>query len=201
MTATTQRPRGKRAFPAAALLLAAACAAHAADPAWRLTVVPSFERPPLSEMIPGSSTAALAVARHRSYGELEFATTKGAWQLAIRSAAERGGRWIMDADVEFRRDADRVVDRIIITGDDPLLPSIVLSPAFYERFEPVLGDGFHVVIPERGTIALYPRLAGRIPPEEAAALIGINRLATYPVSREVFRANRGGLAADGILED
>jgi len=201
MTANTPIPGGKRGFLLISLLLAGATTALASDPGWRVTVVPSFERPALGEPIPGSSTASLAVARHKSYGELEYATTRGAWALARRLAEQNGGTWLMDAEVEFRRDANRVIDRIIITGEDPLLPSVVLAPAFYERFEPMLGDGFHVVIPERGTIALYPRLAGRIPPEEAFALLEINRLATYPVSREVFRARRGGLVADGILED
>ena len=63
----------------------------------------------------------------------------------------------------------------------------------------MLGDGFHVIIPERGMIAMYPRLAGRIPENEAAALLEACRLATYPVSPEVFRATRTGLVADGIV--
>ena len=77
----------------------------------------------------------------------------------------------------------------------------MLTPAFYQKFEPLLGDGFHLIIPERRTIALYPRLGGRIPPADAATLLEINRLSTYPVSREVFRVNRHGLVADGKLTE
>lgn len=183
----------------AALLFVAT--ASAADPGWRLTVVPSFERPALAEKIPGSQTAALAVAREAGYGELEYATTRGAWRLAREIAAREGARWLDEASVETRRDTNRVIDHILITGDNALLPSLATSPAFYERFEPILGDGFHVIIPDRNTIALYPRLAGQIPPVEAGALLETYRLATYPVSREVFRATRFGLAADGVLED
>jgi hypothetical protein len=197
MIATRPRRHGKRAF----VLLLATTVMAAADPGWRLTVVPSFERPLLSENIPGAQTALLAVAREAGYGELEYATTRGAWRRAREIAAKEGGRWIMEADVEMRRDTNRVIDRILITGENPLLPSLAVTPAFFERFEPILGEGFHVIIPDRNTIALYPRLAGEIPPAEAGALIEIFRLATYPVSREVFRATRRGLEADGILEE
>jgi hypothetical protein len=65
-----------------------------------------------------------------------------------------------------------------------------------------LGDGFYVVVPDRSTIALYPRLAGDgIPPRDAARFLQIHRLATYPVSREVFQATRLGLVADGVLTE
>jgi len=201
MTATRPRRHGKRAF---LLLLAAtslAAAGEPADPGWRLTMVPSFERPAMNEKIPGSQTAVLAVARDAGYGEFEYATTRGAWRRARDLAARDGARWIMETGVEIRRDTNRVINRILITGDNPLLPSLALVPAFYQRFEPILGDGFHVIIPDRNTIALYPRLAGQIPADEAGVLLEMFRLATYPVSREVFRATRYGLAADGVLEE
>lgn len=197
------RPRRHRKRPFIALLASALLTAtnFAADPGWRLTVVPSFERPAVSESIPGSQTAVLAVAREASYGEFEYATTRGAWKRAREIAAKEGFRWIDASVVDMRRDTNRVIDRILITGTNPLLPSLATSPGFYQRFEPILGDGFHVIIPDRFTIALYPRLAGQIPPDEAGAMLETYRLATYPVSLEVFRATRYGLEADGILEE
>lgn len=199
MTATRPRRHSKRAFLIFLAAASAACAQNS-DPGWRLTVVPSFQRPALHEKIPQSQTAVLAVARPAAYGELEFATTRGAMQRARAAGEKHGAAWLAVADIRMRRDRKGIIDRIIITGDDPLLPSLAATPAFYERFEPMLGDGFHVIIPERGMIAMYPRLAGRIPENEAAALLEANRLATYPVSPEVFRATRTGLVADGILE-
>lgn len=200
MTANRPRRHGKFAF---LLLLGATFSGVAAEPpdlGWRLTVIPSFEhRPALHEKIPGSRTAVLAVARPAAYGELEYATTRGALRFCRDLAAKHGSAWLDRADINIRRDKNRVIQRILITGDDPLLPALATAPAFYRRFEPLLGDGFHVIIPDRGTIALYPRLVGGIPPAEAATLIEINRLATYPVSTEVFRASRDGLVAEGAL--
>lgn len=201
MTATRPRRHGKRAFLALLATVSLAGAGEVPDLGWRLTVIPSYERPALHEKIPGSQTALLAVGRHTGYDEIEYATTQAAWRWARDRAAADGAAWLMEARVEFRRDKSRVIDRILITGDAPLLPALALSPAFYERFEPVLGDGFHVIIPDRNTIALYPRLAGGIPPGEAGALLETFRIATYPVSREVFRATRRGLVADGVLEE
>lgn len=201
MTATRPRRHGKRAFLA---LLAAASLSRAddgADPGWRLTVIPSYERPAQHENINGSNTAIVAAARHRGYGEFEYATTKGAWRKAAQLAEDRGDAWLGAADVQIRRDRRRVIDRILITGRDPLTPALVLAPAFYDRFEPLLGPGFHVIIPDRNTITLYPRAGGTIPPDEAAALLRLHRESGYPVSREVFRASRGSLTADGILEE
>ncbi|MEX1045589.1 MAG: hypothetical protein WEC73_05625 [Chthoniobacterales bacterium] len=201
MTATRPRLRGKRAF--LALLLAAAVlrAEEAPDPGWRLTVIPSFERPTLHENIPGANTAIVAPARNAGYDEMEYATTRAAWRYARDLAEAQGERWLAAADVQIRRDPHRVIDRILITGDDPLLPALAVTPAFHDRFEPLLGAGFHVIIPHRNLIALYPRVGGTIPPREAASLLEMNRYAGYPVSREVFRAFRGGLTGDGILED
>ncbi|MFZ9933266.1 MAG: hypothetical protein ACO3G9_08730 [Chthoniobacterales bacterium] len=201
MTATRPRRHGKRAFLALLFILAAQ--GRADDAGWRLTIVPSFESaPPVNRPIPGSRTARLAVARHAGHGELEYATTQGALRHAQDLAAAHTREWIAAAKVEERRDADGVITRVVITSDDPLLPAIAASPGLYDRYEPVLGDGFYVVVPDRGTIALYPRLAAEgIPPRDATALLEVNRLATYPVSREVFRATRRGLVADGVLTE
>ncbi len=201
MTATRPRRHGKRAFLALLASVSIAAGGGAGDLGWRLTMIPSHERPALHEKIPGSQTALMAVGRHVGYGELEYATTRGAWRWARDRGAKDGNAWLTGAAVDVRRDKNRVIDRVLITGDDPLLPSLALTPAFYEHFEPILGDGFHVIIPDRNTIALYPRLAGHIPPDEAGSLLEIFRVATYPVSREVFRATRYGLRADGVLEE
>lgn len=201
MTANRHNRYGKRAFLA---LLAALCLpARAEEAGWRLTILPSFETvPPVTKPIPGSQTARLAVARDAGHGELEYATTQGALRYAQDAAAEHAQDWINASKVEERRDADDVVTRIVIAGTNPLLPALAAAPALYDRYEPVLGDGFYVVVPDRGTIALYPRLGGGgIPAADAAALLELNRLATYPVSREVFRATRLGLVADGMLSE
>jgi len=200
MTANRPAAHGKRAF---VLLMGLLCfAARAEDAGWRLTVIPSFQaKPPIREEIPGSKTAVLTVARAAGYGEFEYATTRGALRCAKDIASAKGAQWIVESEVEIRRDKDGVVDRVLITGDNPLLPSLAVAPALYDRFEPVLGDGFHVIIPDRNTIALYPRIAGQIPANEAAALLEIKRTATYPVSSEVFRATRLGLVADGELRE
>ncbi len=201
MTATRPRRHGKRAFLA---LLAAASVAGAAeipDVGWRLVLIPSFERPALHRNIPGSETAILAVARPGTLDLFEYATTRGALRWSRDLGARQGDAWLDAADTDIRRDKKRVIQRILITGSDPLLSALALTPAFYRRFEPLLGDGFRVIIPDRTTIALYPRLGGPIPPAEAAALFKTWLLASHPVSREVFRATPEGLVAEGLLSE
>jgi len=201
MTATRPRRCGKRAFLMFLVLAASALGKAPPDPGWRVVLVPAFERPPLHEKIPGSDTAILAVARPGELGLFEYATTRGAMRWARDLAEKNGEAWLAAADVEIRRGKGRVIDRVLITGDNPMLSSLALSPAFYRRFEPLLGEGFHVIVPHRNTIALYPRLAGRIPPADAGALLRSHLIASHPVSREVFRATRQGLVADGILAE
>lgn len=200
-TATRHSRHGKRAF--LALIAATTLQAHAGDAGWRLTIIPTFEtKPPITAPIPGSRTARLAVARHAGHDALEYATTLGALRYARDMAAAHLEEWLAAAKVEERRDKDGIITRVLITSQDPLLPALAATPAFHTRYEPILGDNFYVVIPDRRTIALYPRLASEgIPPRDAAALLEINRTATYPVSREVFRATRSGLAADGVLSE
>ena len=176
-------------------------AGDTAEPGWQRVVIPAFERPALHESIPGSQTAIIAAARPADLGLFEYATTRGAMRWARDLGAKRGTKWLAEAKIEIRRGKDRVIDRVLITGPDPMLSALALAPEFYRRFEPLLGDGFHVIIPDRNTIALYPRLAGQIPPAEAAVLLGMFLVADHPVSREVFRATRDGLVADGILSE
>jgi hypothetical protein len=201
MTATRPRRHGKRAFLAMAVWIHAAAAGGAPDVGWRLVVVPAFERPTMHESIPGSQTAIIAAARPEGLGLFEYATTRGAMRWAADLGAEAGAQWLDSANIEIRRGRNRVIESVLITGADPMLSALALTPAFYQRFEPLLGDGFHVIIPDRTTIALYPRLAGEIPPAEAARLLQSHLIATYPVSREIFRATRDGLVADGILSE
>lgn len=202
MTVTT-RPRfyGKCAF----VILFALCIltrTQASGNEWRLTIIPSFQHPALHKSIPGSHTATLAVAREAGYGELEFAATHEAFQEATANAEKFGNEWMTAATMDIRRDNKQVIESIFITTENSsLLPSLVMAPAFYDRLEPLLGAGFYIVIPDRNTLALYPRLAGGIPAKDTVLLLEMNRLATYPVSREVFRAQRGGLTATGILEE
>lgn len=201
MTATRPRRYGKCAFLALMMGVHAAGADGVPDAGWRLVVVPSFERPRLHEKIPGSQTAIIAAARPAPLGLFEYATTRGAMRWARDWGAKNGADWLANAKVEIRRGDNRVIDRVLITGDDPTMSSLVMTPEFFRRFERLLGDGFHVIIPNRNTIALYPRLAGKIPPNEAADLLQRFIIAQHPVSREVFRATSKGLVADGILSE
>jgi hypothetical protein len=201
MTANTTPSHGKRAFLLLLLLASFSPATPSIDHGWREIIVPSFDRPALYQSIPGSTTASITVARDAGYDRLDYATTRGAWRWSRERARTRGREWLAAARTEIRRDRHQVIDRILITADTPLLSSIVLTPAFFAKFEPLLGDGFHLIIPDRRTIALYPRLGGRIPPVDASVLLEFNRLSTYPVSREVFRVTRDGLIADGILSE
>ncbi|MBU3665886.1 MAG: hypothetical protein FGM15_08450 [Chthoniobacterales bacterium] len=201
MIANRPRHYGKRAFLAICTAASLARAEGPPDPGWRLMLVPSFERPAQHERIPGSETAIIAAAREIDYGGLEYATTRGAWRRARETAREQGDDWLSGANIEFLRDKKRVVKRILITGDGTLTMALPMTPAFYRRFEPILGDGFYVVVPDRTTIALYPRLAGGIPAAEAAMLLEKHHMAVHPVSREVFRATRDGIRAEGVLTD
>jgi hypothetical protein len=201
MTANRPRRYGKRAFLLLVAALQPVVAGTTPDVGWRLVVIPAFERPQMHESIPGSRTAIVAAARPAEFDLFEYATTRGAMRWARDLGAKEGALWLTKADVEIRRGKGRVINRVLITGADPMLSSLALTPDFYRRFEPLLGDGFHVIIPDRNTIALYPRLAGQIPPAEAAALLQRFFIASHPVSREVFRATPEGLVADGILSD
>jgi len=201
MTATRPRPRGKRAFLTLLAAGSLAQAAAASDPGWRLVIIPAFERPALHTTIPGSHTAIIAAARPAELGLFEYATTRGALRWAADQGARHGEQWLHDAAPEIRRNARGIIDRILIRSDHPLASSVILTPHFYRQFEPLLGDGFHVIFPDRRTIALYPRLGGKIPPQEAAALLQTFLLSSHPVSREVFRATPDGLVADGILAE
>ncbi len=200
MTANRPRRHSKCAFVIFFMLTVVVCSGDGFD--WRVTVVPSFPEPPLYESIRGSRSVVLAAARDSGYGELKFSSARSDFQRAKIIAEKMGGEWLKSVKMEIHRDKNRVIESVVITAsDDPLLPRITIAPAFYDYFEPLLGAGFYVVIPERQLLVLYPRLAGGIPAKETSALLETYRMATYPVSREVFRSERGGLVAAGILEE
>lgn len=167
---------------------------------WTLTIEPAFMRPPLSEPIAGSQTAVICAVRPGEGGDLEYATTRGAFVRARERAAREGKAWLDALETQWERDKAGVITRAVLRGDHPLTPAVVLTPAFRATFEPVFGPRFLVVIPDRFTVVLYPRLAGEISPADAAELTAQTFVAAYPVSTEVFTVTRDGLRAMGRLQ-
>ncbi len=183
------------------LALVATAAAEGPSPApWSLTIEAAFVRPALHEPVPGASTAILCAARPDGHGGLEYATTRAAWRLARERGEREGAAWLGALQREMMRNREGVVTHGLLTGTTPLTPAVVLTPAFRAEFEPIFGPDFLVVIPDRYTVGIFPRLAGGIPPEVAGALANRHFVSAEPVSREVFRVTRDGIRAEGTLE-
>ncbi|MGV3533182.1 MAG: hypothetical protein ACO1QR_12490, partial [Chthoniobacteraceae bacterium] len=77
---------------------------------------------------------------------------------------------------------------------------VVLSPKFLELFKDTLGPKVLVVVPNRFTAYVFPRLASTYR-EYSPGIFADYRATAHPVSVEVFELSAAGLTAIGAYEE
>ena len=188
-----------------ALVSALPSAAHASEktsPA--LLLGGSFEQPPIHRFLPGSKKTILFPAQIGRLGEITplDATTgwgSGSWDRFLTQARERSGLLLATLDPVIVRDARGVVQMAIISTDDPMTASCILTPRFLRRFSAIFGPEIIVAVPTKSRIYIFPKLANRI----AAMSQNIRDdylISPAPVSTELFEISKKGIRAVGETE-
>lgn len=91
----------------------------------------------------------------------------------------------------FDRDKRRIIRYAAIECDEPVVASAVLFPGFLDLWKDTLGEKVLIVVPNRSTAYLFPRLATDYL-DYAPMIFRAYRETAYPVSVEVFEIGPDG---------
>jgi hypothetical protein len=162
-------------------------------------------RPDIMIPIPGSKDTILTPAiindGQVTYLKRETLESEGIDLASLtRLAKASASADLADLKPVLARDEKGVVVFAVIQSDRPIVAAAVLAPDFIEKFAPLLGPDLLVAIPNRYRVYVYPALASRFQ-DTADLVLSDYAVSAYPVSREVFRVTREGLAAIGSFSD
>ncbi len=99
----------------------------------------------------------------------------------------------------YRRGADKVIEYAILQAEHPLTASVIIAPGFKSLFADTLGENLLIAVPNRYTILVFPKLAGKMP-EYHAVLADLYKDATYPGSPEIFELTSEGIRVVGAFQ-
>ncbi len=91
----------------------------------------------------------------------------------------------------FDRDKRRIIRYAAIECDEPVVASAVLFPGFLDLWKDTLGEKVLIVVPNRSTAYLFPRLATDYL-DYSPMIFRAYRETAYPVSVEVFEIGPDG---------
>lgn len=163
-----------------------------------------FERPPIMRFFPGSKKTLLFPALVGIHGEIipDKASARRSnidWDHFVKDFRNRASLLMASLDPVMVRDAHGVIQMAVITGEDPMTASCVLSPGFLPKFSAVFGPELIVAVPTRNRIYVFPKLANRLP--EYGSTIRDDYLASpAPVSCELFEISGNGLHTIGTTD-
>jgi hypothetical protein len=169
-----------------------------------VTIVdPSFYRVPLSDPIQGTTFTVWAY--YRIDGDNLIPARKGdfpdADRLLIKKQTLARARIILKEVVTRPiRDRDGTIAALVLESPDPTLSSVLLVPEFSQQFGDILGPDCLVAIPNRRTLFLFPRLAGRIQ-SFAETVFSFFHNDPWPVSTEIFALRNGILTVTDHFND
>jgi hypothetical protein len=189
-----------------ALLILLFCAARAGaqqdQKTWHVLIEPSFMAPEVSFPISGARHT-LLVPGYIGDGDPQYISKKDwdalglTWDAFRLRAAQNATEKKFHA--ELVRDLHKVVQYAVITSEDPLTATMVLSPEFLKKFKDIFGPTLLVALPNRFTVYVFPALASRYK-DYSSLVISAYQDSAYPVSLEVFEISAGGMRAIGAFE-
>jgi hypothetical protein len=100
----------------------------------------------------------------------------------------------------YERDKHKVIQYAELASPRPIVASAVLAPKFLGLFKDTLGDEVLVVVPNRFTAFVFPKLASRYQ-EYFPMVFEAYRATAWPVSVEVFEFSAAGIKAIGVFEE
>ena len=170
---------------------------------WAVLVEPSFMDHEMRRPIAGSQRTILAVARSHN-GEIapltreEKKTVHMTFEQIHAEAMKTASAVLARLKPQFIRNKKNVIRYAVLESDDPLTASCVLAPEFAASFRATLGPDLLVAMPHRNQVLVFSK-QDDAHLQMAESIINGYLGSNYPVSREIFALEPGGLRSLGIL--
>jgi hypothetical protein len=176
---------------------------------WSIAFEPALMSPTNALPLAGSRDVVIVPAELRDWiwQEMEperFLALKTPLQTYLRQAVRNTLPLLEEVEPQYYRNPKEVIEYgLLQSEDDPRLPTMILLPEFYQRFEPIFGPDFLVILPNRLSVYMFPRLAGNLD-EHAAMLLQVYETSQYPatsLSKDIFMITEDGIVLGGRLLD
>jgi|GEM_PF-1473938 len=164
--------------------------------AWRIWLEPKFMHPAVSQPVTGAKQTLLAFGQLTADGltpfrKEEFAAFGLDPDLFTRLAGLNAAADLAKLRFRFERNQRKIIRYAAVESDEPVVASAVMCPGFLNLWKNTLGEKILLVVPNRNTAYLFPRIASEYQ-EYAPMVLRAYRETAYPVGIEVFE-----LSADG----
>ena len=132
-----------------------------------------------------------------SYTKAEFRALEMPWKkFFAKASGETAGKLVDELKAKFYRDEKEIITHAVIESANPLLASVIVSPAFRKKFSAELGTEFFVAVPNRKAMVLFPKTGGNLI-EMSKEVEYLFEIATHPVSLELIEIKKDGIGVVG----
>jgi len=164
----------------------------------------AYENPPIHCYLEGSKHTILYPASISEKGECtplahDKKFTSSDWDRFIKESQERTSLLLATLDPVMVRDRAGIIQMAVLTADNPMVASCVLSRGFRRRFTAIFGPELIIAIPARNKLYVFPKLANRLP-SAIQTILDDHLISPMPVSNELFELSDKGLHAIGTLD-
>lgn len=121
------------------------------------------------------------------------------WEAFFQQARANADADLAELTPRYVRDRNQVIEYAVLSSDRPVVASAVSSAKFHTLFESRLGEKVLVVVPNRFTAFVFPRLASNYP-LYARLVFDAFESTAFKGSLEVFEVGAAGWRAVGIYE-
>ena len=137
----------------------------------------------------------------RNYKRSEFRKAfPGGWKEFLERGKKAASDHLKTLKPKYIRNSKKVIEYAIIESDHPLTATTVVVAEFRELFKETLGDQLLIVIPNRFTVYVFPKLASTIGNYQRS-FISLFRDAVYPASSEIFELTKEGFRGFGSFRE
>jgi hypothetical protein len=133
----------------------------------------------------------------RNYKRVEFRKAfPGGWREFLERGKKAASDHLKTLKPKYIRNSKKVIEYAVIESDHPLTATTVVVAEFRELFKETLGDQLLIVIPNRFSVYVFPKLASTIGDYQKRFMY-LFRDAVYPASSEIFELTKEGFRGFG----
>lgn len=137
----------------------------------------------------------------RNYKRAEFRKAfPGGWKEFLECGKKAASDHLKTLKPRYIRNSKKVIEYAIIESDHPLTATTVVVTEFRGLFKETLGDQLLIVIPNRSTVYVFPKLASTIG-DYQEKFMHLFRDAVYPASNEIFELTKEGFRGFGSFRE
>ena len=209
MSETVNRPRTnddlRIAFFAALLIGILITPVRADESAWRVWLEAKFLRAPVNAPVSNAqkteyAAGTLADGELTNFAQADFQKLGVEWEKFSTKARENAAGDLARLKPRFERDSRKTIIYAALESEHPIVASAVLAPGFLDLWKETLGEKVLVVVPNRFTAYIFPRIASDYLSYYPMVFRAYHETA-HPVSVEVFEVSAGGWRSIGAYQE